>query len=92
MSRELWTSRDTGLSAANIGAATVAGGAAGAALGTVLPGIGNVAGWVVGMIGGALTGVISGAIATFATGISREAENEALEKLEKAYLEDDTIL
>ena len=92
MSRELWTSKDAGLTAANIGAATAAGAGAGALLGTVIPGIGNAVGAGIGALVGLAAGAITGVVATVSTGIGREAENEALEKLEEAYLEDDTIL
>ena len=88
VARNLNTRDDDATHANNTLAAGAAGAAAGALIGSAIPIIGTALGAVV----GGLVGVIGGAITTAVVGNETEAESDALEKLEKAYLEDDTIL
>jgi hypothetical protein len=83
MAREsLSSSQGTDILEANISAAIMAGGAIGS---FIAPGAGTLV--------GATAGLISGLIGTaIAGGTSSKTETDALEKLEAAYLEDDTVL
>ena len=92
MARTLNSKSDNDEIAMNVAAATASGAAAGALIGTVVPGIGNAIGAGVGAIVGAIAGLTTGIVATLETGAADEQEADALEKLEKAYLEDNTIL
>ena len=95
LARDVWSSRDTGMTLANIGSATAAGAGGGALIGTgigaIFGGIGAAPGAAAGAIIGAVSGLITGIISTVATGISNEAEKEAFDKLKEAQLKDDTI-
>ena len=88
MARQLDTNADDGLALGNAAAAGLAGAAAGALIGSAIPIIGTAIGAAV---GGAI-GLIGGAISDAVGGTAVEAETDALEKLEKAYAEDNTIL
>jgi phage tail tape-measure protein len=88
MARQLDTNADDGLALGNAAAAGLAGAAAGALIGSAIPVIGTAIGAAV---GGAI-GLIGGAISDAVGGTAVEAETDALEKLEKAYAEDNTIL
>ena len=88
MSRKLSSNADFETSRNNALGATASGAAIGAAIGSVVPVIGTLAG----AIGGAIIGGIGGVIANSIVGISDTTENDALEKLEAAYLQDDTVL
>ena len=88
MARQLNTNADNGLALGNTAAAGLAGAAAGALIGSAIPVIGTAIGAAV---GGAI-GLIGGFISDAVKGTAVEAETDALEKLEKAYAEDNTIL
>ena len=88
MARQLDTNADDGLALGNAAAAGLAGAAAGALIGSAIPIIGTAIGAAV---GGAI-GLIGGAISDAVVGTAVEAETDGLEKLEKAYAEDNTIL
>jgi hypothetical protein len=68
-----------------IGAGLVTGAAAGAIGGA---GVFSVPAAIIGGVVGAIAGGVIGAVSSTST----EEENEALEKLEKAYLKDETVL
>jgi phage tail tape-measure protein len=96
MARKLDSNADDDEEGGNVLAATGAGAGAGAligaGIGSIVPVIGTAVGAAVGALIGTAVGAIGGAIAQSSTGASDEKENAALESLEKAYLEDDTIL
>jgi hypothetical protein len=89
MSRKLKSDFDSRDVVRNAGAASTSGALTGAAIGTaILPGVGT----LIGAVGGLIVGAVGGAIANSAVGLSNTIENNALEKLEAAYLEDSSIL
>ena len=88
VARQLDTNADDGLAFGNTLAAGAAGAAAGALIGSAIPIIGTAIGAAV----GGVIGLIGGAISDAVGGTAVDAETEALEKLEKAYAEDNTIL